>query len=695
MTKKVKPSKYSNHHSFWSDDFWEDKVESYSYNTPKEHDLLQRIKLVQAKRAVANFVTILTGKQIPVKFCQKGQSYTDGKAVTLSADIDSAKKFDVGVGLALHEASHIELSDFTVLEELVNFIPQDLYDKGKKILMQQHEVHMYVKDILNYIEDRRIDYYTYKTSPGYREYYLKLYDHYFGDSVINHALKSDEWVDETTTNYINRLINMNNPNSTLGALKGLREIWKIIDIKNIQRLTTTGKSLDVALAVTNIIFDNIAPPGQLNEGDPQTSNSNSTSDDDETQTTTGENDSSDSADFSDVQMEGNDEESTSNSASMSAKAPDGINESDKKTLSAAQQKKLEKVLNTQKAFLDGKVKKKLLSKQNLTEVNAMESTNATIESVGKGVEGMIDGVEILVIENLDKALLESGKLGLTRRAWLSDNSITTYLNDDEVLQAESLGNILAKKLQIRGEVRTTYYNRQRSGKIDKRMVSSLGFGNESVFEQQFIDKFKRVNLHLSIDASSSMGGVKWKNTLMTTITLAKAVSLIPNIDMQVSIRYSIESGRSSAAAAVMAWDSRKESFQKVKSMFRYLHANGTTPEGLIFEALQKRMVKPSEEIDSYFINICDGQPYFEGSLRGSQNTYSGSPAKEHTKKEVRKFKEAGIKTLGYFVEDGYGDVYFNTFKEMYGQKESFLLKPNEVHHLANTMNKLLLTKDNS
>ena len=40
----------------------------------------------------------------------------DGKKVVIGANLDD-KKFDVAVGLALHEGSHIKLSDFTCLPE--------------------------------------------------------------------------------------------------------------------------------------------------------------------------------------------------------------------------------------------------------------------------------------------------------------------------------------------------------------------------------------------------------------------------------------------------------------------------------------------------------------------------------------------------------------------------------------------------
>ena len=71
------------------------------------------------------------------------------------------------------------------------------------------------------------------------------------------------------------------------------------------------------------------------------------------------------------------------------------------------------------------------------------------------------------------------------------------------------GTMLGKKLQVRGEDKSTVFNRQKVGKIDRRMISSLGFGNENVFQFTEIDSYKKANLHISVDASSSMNGEKW------------------------------------------------------------------------------------------------------------------------------------------------------------------------------------------
>ena len=75
------------------------------------------IKLAGYRRAIANFVNIVTGKNVPVYF-SGSDSYTDGKAVNISASLKD-KDFDAAVGLALHEGSHIKLTDFQVLKDFL------------------------------------------------------------------------------------------------------------------------------------------------------------------------------------------------------------------------------------------------------------------------------------------------------------------------------------------------------------------------------------------------------------------------------------------------------------------------------------------------------------------------------------------------------------------------------------------------
>ncbi len=108
--------------SFWYDDYNTsyDYLDTYSDMDSTKLEAFKKTndlyKLSATRRAIANFVQIVTQKNIPVTFASKSSSQTDGKHVILSADVND--NFDVSVGLALHEGSHIVLSDFKLLEEM-------------------------------------------------------------------------------------------------------------------------------------------------------------------------------------------------------------------------------------------------------------------------------------------------------------------------------------------------------------------------------------------------------------------------------------------------------------------------------------------------------------------------------------------------------------------------------------------------
>ena len=167
----------NNYSSFWMNDDWGTRNTSIfddedEYVKPKT-DL---VALASYRRAIANFVTIVTGESnIKVKFHDGDESYTDGKEVTIGSKLDD-KLFDSSVGLALHEGSHIKLSDFEFLRNLKFNIPNEYYLKGEKKGYGKNETIANIKFLLNYVEDRRIDNYVFSTSPGYKGYYHSMYD---------------------------------------------------------------------------------------------------------------------------------------------------------------------------------------------------------------------------------------------------------------------------------------------------------------------------------------------------------------------------------------------------------------------------------------------------------------------------------------------------------------------------------------
>jgi len=190
-----------------------------------------------------------------------------------------------------------------------------------------------------------------------------------------------------------------------------------------------------------------------------------------------------------------------------------------------------------------------------------------------------------------------------------------------------------------------------------------------------------------------MSGEKWDNTMTSVVAICKAASMIQNVDVVVSIRSTHNTNRggrgdNTVPLILIAYDSRVDTFNKVKNMFGHINVSGTTPEGLCFEAIMEEIVPTTKDKDSYFLNFSDGMPMF--SSDGLH--YYSSDAIGHTKKMVDDMRMKGIKVLSYFIGDSYdrGDS-MKDFKTMYGKDAEFV-DVTSVMSISKTMNKKFLEK---
>lgn len=663
--------------SFWADEwaqydtpttYWTGGAWKTAEPSKVETSTAEMIKLNAHKRAIANFVNILTNKPIPVKFAIKGDSYTDGKSVTLSAEV-KPEKFDIAVGLALHEASHIVLTDFELMPKYT--APNDMFDNFTKaagldpatidvvdIHKNKEQLFDVVKSLVNFVEDRRIDQHIYNTCPGYRDYYRALYDEYFYDSTIDKGLKSDEYTDETLQSYMFRIINITNQNTDLNKLKGLKEIYQLLDLKNIGRLKSTKDSLDVAEQITNVILKNIlvdinkdgkgggSDKGENGDGEPQ-----------------------------EIDDLGEDFELGEAGDSEGSKPV---------KLSANAMKQLEKAIKKQKDFVNNNVKKKSITKKENDTLNQIAESGTDMQTVGDTKlenGGYIKPVQCIVSKKMTEALMKDDNFPFSY--WNTYDDKWHGWNEETLRRGIVMGTILGKRIAVRSEERETINPRQKNGRIDKRLVAALGYDYENVFSTKEVDRFKKVMLHITLDGSGSMSGSLWNDALAVAIALCKAGSMVSNLNVQVSIRGTW----GNKPYICVAYDSRFDKFEKVKRLFPALQANGTTPEGLCYQAVMKHFVESNKDMDSYLLNICDGEPSFSND----QCQYSGQNALFHTKKMVGQIKDMGIKVMSYFVGDSaYGRSQDN-FKVMYGSDSKFI-DVKQVVPIVKTMNELFMKK---
>ena len=685
------PSKQTNNFSsFWdnSSDTDVDEFLGLEDNKPKGKDI---VALAAYKRAISNFVNIVTGQNIPVSFNNNDESFTDGKKVVIGSNLNE-KNFDVAVGLALHEASHITDSDFSLVRNLEMEIPEEIFILGEMKNISRRDVIVMIKNILNYVEDRRIDTKTFKSSPGYKGYYHSMYDKYFYSKNVDKGLLSSEFRIEDIDSYMFRIINLHNKNRQLGALKGLREIYSLIALWDISRLDNTRMAFNVAVEAGRVILNSIDKVELSNEG----------SDDGDSENTDGmENGSEESGDgnsdsggngggntITDEQLE---EAIENGSVGNGTPNDDG---SEAIELSDRQKEMLRKAFQKQEDFLNGDVQKTKMSKKDNNSIKAIEESGATYENVGneipKNYWGSVpgNGTKCLVVKNLTQGLIDSDMFGCASSWNQRRYSESRYRRYNFVEEGLRLGTVLGRKLQVRGEESSLKYSRKDSGRIDKRLIAELGFGNSNVFQQTFVERFNQAYLHISVDASGSMSGEKWNKAMTSTVAMIKACDMAGNIDVVVSIRATHESRNSNHGVPLImvVFDSRKDKLTKVKTLFPALDVHGVTPEGLCFEAIEKDLIPGNSNQDSYFINFSDGQPYFGNN----EIQYQGTSAERHTRKMVDNMRAKGISVLSYFIGGDYSYESDNkSFTAMYGNDASFINATNMME-VAKTMNKKFL-----
>ena len=686
-------------------------------------------RMMQVHKACANFVKILTGRDdIKVRFSGDGQSFTNGKEVVISANTKEAE-FDVTVGLCLHEASHCVLTKFEVANDPSLRSNAELFG------------------ILNWIEDRRIDAYVYKNAPGYRDYYEALYNKYFHSPIVDKALLSSHLRDETYESYSFRMGNMMNANSDLKALKHLQTISDLIDLPNIDRLSSTVEVVTLAKKVYEIIKKAEAemppppPPQEQNQegksgegdksekGDSKTdSKADSKPDDskpdkdskenegkqpgnsnpDDKSGENEKNEKSDKGEKTDNKDEvknktdetpegknsGNDGDDSKDSADDSGDASNGsdannLDDSKPKPvdLTDRQLDELTRAIINQNKFTNAKLETKKIQAADNKLLKDLNEISADVEFI-RDTNGKNHPCYMY---ELNDALLTGTD---PHRLFLKGSAVGAYpmaasQYEDAVKDGLSLGAILGNKLKMHDENRELITSHREYGKIDKRLIASLGMGLDRVFYDKQVDRHVPKCIYITVDGSGSMSHVDHSSGMHMTnneymkesrfykaqvavVAMIKACTMIQSIRIIVDYRYSSDGG----IICLRAFDSRKDKISKVTNMFKYLRTLGGTPEGYAMSLPFKKgdIAKGSQNLKSYYINFSDGEPSYNGSV-------------EHTKKVVDDIRKNNVKVMSYYI--GGNEVPY-TFSVMYGKKDSHAVNVSQLLPLAKSLNKMFM-----
>lgn len=712
-------------------DFWLNKESLHNY-VPTE-DLgdgfsIDLIKLAAYRRIVSNFVFILTHLDIPVQFNSvdnSNLSFTDGNTIYLSASITHKEDFDWSVGIALHEASHILLTDFDVVRSTFSKIPipipLSLKRKSKDKNLNEEQIAKLCKWIWNYIEDRYIDNYIFEDAPGYRGYYKAIYDKFWNSEVNSKALTSRAFRVPNLLSYEFRVINLTNKDTDLDALPGLKDIATAIDLTNIFRLDTTSKRMDLSYQVAEIIIDNLISQEALKPSSNDTiqkiheklSEKNGKTPTNKFQKLKGD----------DIKTEK--EELDEESGGKKSSAPDTAG--DISEFSDDELNDLGKQINKQRDVLDHNYDqiKSGVTKEQQSILEAIENSDMQLVPTGYGLMGDYTqaAVDAVVVNKLSKKLIDSGShiFPLAAKNKLAPGSTDAPLlrNEDAVNKGFVLGKLLGRKLQIRGEETITKYIRKQSGKIERRLLAEIGAGIESIFSRTKIQRYNKIRLHISVDSSASMEPQnKWCPTMTCVVAICVAASMTNNLDVSVSFRSTIFNRQNSGELpyVVLAYDSKTDNISKIRHLFPYLNPNGATPEGLAFESIAEKFIIGKQSIDQqhYFLNISDGEPAYHLNSRcnryKAELDYMGEIGSLHTKYQVDKIRRRGVKILSYFIKSDSTSMVYNMnlhqvgvsknrqltlkqlFDMMYGNDAQFIDVEN-VTDIARTINKLFLSKE--
>ena len=223
-----------------------------------------------------------------------------------------------------------------------------------------------------------------------------MYDKYFNSKIVDKGLQSSEYRELDWESYMFRIINITNENRDLDALPKLREVWNMLDLKNIQRLTNTDQRMMLAGDIFKVIEDSlpaeqkpIESPIQQNggegdgDGDEQSEGNGNGGGGDNSETNGTDNskgnggeskDGSNGTDDSKGDAEGDDVKKGSKGGYNPNGAGGSGNDSqitDKKftegdgSLSDRQKKQLDNAIKKQQDFQNGDIKKKKFPKVNL------------------------------------------------------------------------------------------------------------------------------------------------------------------------------------------------------------------------------------------------------------------------------------------------------------------------------------------
>ena len=694
------------HSSYWLDH------EQFKYDAAK-FDL---VDLLEYRQTIKNFVTILTGKDIPVKFKTTSQSrgssnpdgsYTDGKSIQIAA-LRKNSKFDVNVGLALHEASHVVLTDFDISNMFMrvdynNHMTPEVFHPIIDRLREFRDILSPISSnwhkMTNLFEDVRIDAYVIKNAPGYKGYYDALYDEYLYSDKVKLMLLNPKYREVTIDNYFKHLIVYKRPDRIPNALPGLAEMYDIIDNTDIANMTSTyevaefaGNILIKVCEAIDSVSKNQEMPGLGNHEDGKNSNSSPADEADDKNVPQNDNDSESEMDNQSSNSDATDESEDPGSTKEETEANDNDDTSDDAVeeeeqlteLSAKQAKDAAAAMAELEDFINHKVNENgtagggNVAKKDALLMNLLDE-KARVTKMAK-----FNNIKCIYVPKLKPADY-IGKSPKVRKLFKVGEHNGRY--DESIKSGMRAAKLIERNLAIREEERITVHNHLKSGRVDNRRLAYASIVDD-IFKKSYIESFPESYIHISVDASSSMQGPRIHAAIEMLVALAKGTENLNSIHLKIDFRGTLNIGGMGAATSIVAYDSKYNSIHDFITYIKHMNLHSITPESLCYESIAKDMIRDAAGKHATFITLTDGAP----NMNCGYNCVTAVP---HIKKMMDVFRSANIATLAYFIDGneqnrlkpGYSE---HTFYESYGSA-AHLIASGDFRKLVSTINSVELS----
>ena len=670
-------------------DYW---LESRNPNLNNLFDLLK------LQYAVANFVKIVSGRDIPVDFKTNNEKSTLDKII-ISADLSN---IDATVGLAIHETLSLLYTSHWITSRLFSLVNDDyVLSFQPNIIEQTNREHnpafssLYktkkrfiteMESIYYLIEYWRIDDLAIRTSPGYKGYIAETYRYFF--------------VPDETIQTFNALVMNFYAKAGISKSKKEKKTWRdsVFELPKI-----TWNDAFFAIATQTIYSYNYADvhtipfdfqEDELNVQHQKLREKILGKDYDceiPKNLYTLHKELKPIIDIDNISRLRSSDDSLHlaidvweaiRKAQNNLLAIDEYQDTPVENSSKPEEPDLEKTVSRilQAAALAMEKKTISVSHKESLKIIASDSSNKN--------QSYYDNrrIQVVLLKGLDRDRVFSGR-------YTFFDTEDTYRNAQAVSDGIRLGKQLARRLLFRNNERRTHFPRLQQGKIDKRLLHSVACGNDAIFYREKEETFPAINFHISIDGSYSMQGNCFWKSLKTAVAIAQAACLIKNINVCISFRFHVNVEGSPLPLVLIAYDSRKDKISRIKQFFPFLKASGPTPEGLCYSVISDCMEKTAgEKSENYFVNFYDGMP---GFVIDEHCCYEGKTAMEHVRDEVFRMKRRGIHVLSYYIvsEKWRIEDVKNTFADcqyMYG-KEAKMININDLSELAQSLNRLVST----